>query len=76
MRTTRHTRSNSAADDRLTRRSFLGSLAATAAAPTALTALAARPGRAAAQEAGAEASPPIPVRSWNHMTLTVTDIGR
>ena len=76
MRTTRHTRSNAAADDRLTRRSFLGSLAAAAAAPTALTALAARPGRAAAQEAGGAASPPIPVRSWNHMTLTVTDIGR
>ena len=76
MRTTRHTRSNAAADERLTRRSFLGSLAAAAAAPTALTALAPRPGRGTAQEAGAAAAPPIPVRSWNHMTLTVTDIGR
>ena len=58
------------ADDapRPTRRTFLGSLAALAAVPS----LAARPGLASGQ-AGA---PPIPVRSWNHMTLTVTDVGR
>ena len=53
---------------RLTRRSFLGSLAALAAAPAVLP----RTGLAAGQAGG----PPIPVRSWNHMTLTVTDIGR
>ena len=53
---------------RLPRRAFLGSLAALAAAPAVVP----RIGRAAGQEAG----PPISVRSWNHMTLTVTDIGR
>ena len=53
---------------RLTRRSFLGSLAALAAAPSVLP----RTGLAAGQDGG----PSIPVRSWNHMTLTVTDIGR
>ena len=52
----------------LTRRSFLGSLAALAAAPAVLP----WTGSAAAQGG----APPIPVRSWNHMTLTVTDIGR
>lgn len=51
----------------LTRRSFLGSIAGLAAAP----ALLARTGSAAEQGA-----PPIPVHSWNHMTLTVTDVGR
>ena len=54
---------------RLTRRTFLGSLAALAAAPSVLP----RIGLAAGQDGG---GPPIPVRSWNHMTLTVTDIGR
>ena len=53
---------------RLTRLSFMGSLAALAAAPAVLS----RAGLAAGQAGG----PPIPVRSWNHMTLTVTDIGR
>jgi catechol 2,3-dioxygenase-like lactoylglutathione lyase family enzyme len=62
--------------DRMTRRSFLGSLAAVAAAPTAAAALAPRPGLAGRQAAEAAGSPPIPVRSWNHMTLTVTDIER
>ena len=52
----------------LTRRSFLGSVAALATAPSVLQ----RTGLAAGQAGG----PPIPVRSWNHMTLTVTDIGR
>ena len=52
----------------LTRRSFLGSLAALAAAPSVLP----RTGLAASQ-AGV---PPIPVRSWNHLTISVTDIGR
>ncbi len=68
---------NAAASDRgcsaidstcLTRRSFLGSLAALAAAPSVLP----RTGFAAGQEDG----PPIPVRSWNHLTISVTDIGR
>lgn len=53
---------------RPTRRTFLGSLAALAAAPS----LALRP----ALGAGQAGAPPIPVRSWNHMTLTVTDIER
>ena len=67
--------------DGLTRRSFLGSLAAISAvpalasAPTAAHAPASRTGRAPRQEAGG-AEAPIPVQSWNHMTLTVTDIGR
>ena len=60
----------------VTRRSFLGSLAAMAAAPTAVAALAPGAGRGAGQAAGAAGVPPIAVRSWNHMTLTVTDIGR
>ena len=51
-----------------TRRSFLGSLAALAAAPAVLP----RTGLAGQTEGG----PPIPVRSWNHMTLTVTDLER
>ncbi len=42
----------------LTRRSFLGSLAVAAAVPSAF----------------AQGGPPIPVRAWNHMTLSVTDI--
>ena len=62
--------------DRVTRRSFLGSLAAVAAAPTAAAALVPRAGLAGRQAAEAAGSPPIPVRSWNHMTLTVTDIER
>ena len=53
---------------RLTRRSFLGSFAALAAAPAVLS----RTGLAAGQ-AGI---PPIPVQSWNHLTISVTDIGR
>lgn len=53
---------------RLTRRSFLGSVAALAAAPAVLP----RTGLAAGQAAG----PPIPVRLWNHLTISVTDIGR
>lgn len=56
-----------AAPGRLTRRSFCGSLAALAAAPALLP----RIGLAGAQD-----GPPIPVRSWNHLTLTVTDIER
>ena len=52
----------------VTRRSFLGSVAALAAAPVVLS----RTGLEAAQAGG----PPIPVRSWNHLTISVTDIGR
>ena len=50
-------------DDRsdVTRRAFLASLGAMAVSPSVL----AQTGR-----------PPIPVRSINHMTLSVTDIGR
>ncbi len=73
--------SSAAGRDRLTRRSFLGSLAAMAATPAlaaapAAAGLAPRAGRAAGQGAGAAEAPPIPVLAWNHMTLTVTDIGR
>ncbi len=50
-----------AAEGHVTRRTFLGSLAALAAAPSMF----AQGGR-----------PPIPVRALNHMTLSVTDIGR
>ena len=42
----------------LTRRSFLGSLAAATAAPSVF----------------AQSRASIPVRAWNHMTLSVTDI--
>ena len=76
MADTRDMRSTATDRERVTRRSFLGSLAAVAAVPTAATALAPRAGRAAGQSTGPAGQPPIPVRSWNHMTLTVTDIGR
>ena len=79
-RSSRKPRSSEVDGERVTRRSFLGSLAAVAAAPTAAGALAPRAGRVAGLAAGqateAAGAPPIPVRSWNHMTLTVTDIER
>ncbi len=71
----------------LTRRSFLAGTLAAATAPalagcgsppaTDMPAedSAAASGAAPAPDAAA-AGPPIPVNAWNHMTLTVTDIGR
>ena len=58
---THTTRERGAADGRVTRRTFLGSMAAMAAAPAVF----AQDGR-----------PPLPATSLNHMTLSVTDIGR
>ena len=49
------------ADNTVSRRTFLGSLAALSAAGPSLL---------------AQGTPPIPVRGLNHMTLSVTDIGR
>ena len=65
----------------LTRRTFLaGSLAAVAT--PALVGCGGQPEPEASAEGAAAppdalaAAPPIPVNAWNHMTLTVTDIGR
>ena len=65
----------------LTRRSFLtGSLAAVAT--PALVGCGGQPDTGAPAEGAAPATdappagPPIPVNAWNHMTLTVTDVGR
>ena len=44
----------------VTRRSFLGSVAAATFVPSAF----------------AQNGVPIPVQAWNHMTLSVTDIAR
>ena len=66
----------------LTRRDFLAGTIAAAATPALIGCGGGQPetepptADAAEAPDAAPAAPPIPVNAWNHMTLTVTDIGR
>lgn len=66
----------------LSRREFLAGTAGAAVAPALIGCGGGSPGAeppagdAAAAPDASPAGPPIPVNAWNHMTLTVTDIGR